>query len=105
MQKSAQQYADILHSFQASLLQKSNGPAICDLMMVVLLGHYEISSSSESRPFEHVAHVRSVGAILLDENSRFDFLTGIQLFQLANPLILKQPLKVAWAHGKSSHIH
>jgi hypothetical protein len=70
-------------------------------MTVVLLGLYEIVSSSESHPFEHVAHGRGVSAILLDENSTFDFLTGIQLFQLANPLILKQPLKVTWAHGKN----
>jgi hypothetical protein len=105
MQKSAQQYADLLHSFQASLSQKSNGLVICDVMTVVSLGLYEIVSSSESHPFEHVAHVRGVSAILLDENSPFDFLTGIQLFQLANPLVLKQPSTVTWAHGKSSQIH
>jgi hypothetical protein len=73
-------------------------------MTVVLLGLYEIASSSESHPFEHVAHGRGVSAILLDENSTFDFLTGIQLFPLANPLI-KAAIEGTWAHGKSSQIH
>jgi hypothetical protein len=94
IQDTAQQYGELLRSFQMSLSTRTGGPTIYDLMMAVLLGLYEIVSSSETYPDQHATHVRGVSAILTSDNSPFDIHAGIELFQLANPLPLKPLFKV-----------
>lgn len=43
---------------------------------------------------QHVTHARGVAAILSKEDSPFDILGSMQLFQLSNSLVLKKPLQV-----------
>ncbi|PYH90622.1 hypothetical protein BO71DRAFT_387273 [Aspergillus ellipticus CBS 707.79] len=94
LDQAAQKYVGLLHSFRITLSSQIHGPTIETLVTAILLGLYEIVSGGiGSRPGQHVAHVHGVCAILSLENSPFDLFTSTQLFQVANPLILKQPLK------------
>ncbi|OCL02966.1 hypothetical protein AOQ84DRAFT_303720 [Glonium stellatum] len=86
-------YGDLLRSFQTTLLDAVSSNTTESLMTAVLLGLYEIITSTEGNPDQHVAHVRGVSAILCSENSPFDLLAGTDLFQLGNPLLLKAPLE------------
>ncbi|RFU23778.1 hypothetical protein B7463_g12560, partial [Scytalidium lignicola] len=63
------------------------------LITAVLLGLYEILTCTKENIGEHVTHARGVSAILSSKGSPFDLLGGMQLFQLSNPLILKEPLQ------------
>lgn len=51
-------------------------------------------TSNEREPGYHTAHVRGVAAVLSNEDSPFDLVAGIQLFQLSNPMLLKKTLMV-----------
>ncbi|EXJ90106.1 hypothetical protein A1O3_03175 [Capronia epimyces CBS 606.96] len=88
-------YGDLLRSFQTSISNPETANTAESLMVAVLLGLYEIIISNEGHPGHHTAHVRGVSAILSSKNSPFDLLGGMQLFQLNNPILLKEPLKQA----------
>lgn len=99
LEESRQQYGNLLRSFHRSLSHDIQALPIEALVTAVLLGLYEIISSNERDFGQHVAHVRGVGAILLEKTSPFDLSTSTNLFQLANPLIIKQPLQVCRQYG------
>lgn len=91
------QYVSILNSFQTLLQCCQMGESTVEaLVIAILLGLYEIVSSGEPLPgqHKHVAHVRGVCALLLSPNSPFDLLSTTQLFQVANPLLIKRTLQV-----------
>ncbi|KAL4993637.1 hypothetical protein BDV10DRAFT_199430 [Aspergillus recurvatus] len=92
------QYVSLLHSFQGLLLScQVYEPTVEALVTAILLGLYEIISSQEHLPEqeqEHVAHVRGVCALMLSPNSPFDLLSSTQLFQVANPLLMKHGLRL-----------
>lgn len=95
--RARRQYVSLLGSFQF-LLQSCqlHAPTVEALVIAILLGLYEIVSSSELTPEQqkHIAHVRGVCALLLSPNSPFDLLSSTQLFQVANPLLIKHALQV-----------
>lgn len=97
------QYVSILNSFQ-TLLQccQMGEPTVEALVIAILLGLYEIVSSGEPLPgqHKHVAHVRGVCALLLNPNSPFDLLSSTQLFQVANPLLIKHTLQVRTCYSR-----
>ncbi|KAL3482776.1 hypothetical protein BJX62DRAFT_231450 [Aspergillus germanicus] len=90
------QYVSLLHSFQAVLESfQLREPTIEALMTGILLVLYEIISIHENFPGqeqEHIAHVRGVCSLMLRPNSPFDLLSSTQLFQVANPLLIKHGL-------------
>jgi hypothetical protein len=94
LEEARQKYVTLLRSFHLSLSREMHATTIEALMTAVLLGLYEIVSSSENNSVQHVAHVRGVCAILLENISPFDLSASTHLFQVANPLIIKQPLQV-----------
>ncbi|OJJ67353.1 hypothetical protein ASPBRDRAFT_200072 [Aspergillus brasiliensis CBS 101740] len=95
--RAGRQYIGLLHSFQ-DLLQCCQllAPTVEALVIAILLGLYEIISSDELSQGQqkHVAHVRGVCALLLSPNSPFDLFSSTQLFQVANPLLIKRDLQV-----------
>ncbi|KAL4802572.1 hypothetical protein BDV18DRAFT_163974 [Aspergillus unguis] len=93
--RAREQYLYTLHSFQGLMHScQVSAPTVEALVTALLLGLYEIISSSEDQPAqEHVAHVRGVCALLLSPNSPFDLQSSMQLFQVANPLLLRQAFK------------
>ncbi|KAL4914542.1 hypothetical protein BDW62DRAFT_219950 [Aspergillus aurantiobrunneus] len=71
------QYISRLRSFQGLLFScQVNAPTGEALAIAILL--------------EHVAHVRGVCALLLSPNPPFNLLSSTRLFQVANPLLVKQ---------------
>lgn len=94
------QYITLLRSFQGLLLScQLHLPTVEALVIAILLGLYEIVSSTDLLPEQqHIAHVRGVCALLLNDSSPFDLLSSTQLFQVANPLIAKGVLQV-WTAG------
>ncbi|KIX07377.1 uncharacterized protein Z518_02030 [Rhinocladiella mackenziei CBS 650.93] len=86
-------YGDLLHSFQATISHRDQANTVESLMTAVLLGLYEIITSNEDNPGQHPAHVQGVSAILCSDDSPFNLFAGCtQLFQLSNPIIIKEPL-------------
>ena len=61
---------------------------------VSLLIFAQIITADESHYGSHGAHVRGVSAMLSSDKSPFDLRQGARLFQLANSLLLKDPLQV-----------
>ncbi|KAL2847843.1 hypothetical protein BJY01DRAFT_163826 [Aspergillus pseudoustus] len=98
LSRARSQYVSLLHSFQAVLQSfQLFVPTVEALVTAILLGLYEIISSHEnllSQEQEHVAHVRGVCALMLSPNSPFDLLSSTQLFQVANPLLIKHGLRL-----------
>ncbi|KAI9709324.1 MAG: hypothetical protein M1820_003444 [Bogoriella megaspora] len=90
-------YGRLLRSFQTSLTDKERSSSVESLMTAVLLGIYEVITSSKYHPGYHTAHVRGVSAILSQEDSPFDLDAGIQLFQLGDPQLLKKSFHVIHA--------
>ncbi|KAL4938792.1 hypothetical protein BDV06DRAFT_214831 [Aspergillus oleicola] len=71
-----------------------SGPTVEALVTAILLGLYEIISSSGDHPVPgHTAHVRWVCGLMLSPNSSFELLTSMELFQVANPLLIKGTLQ------------
>lgn len=97
--KAKKQYITLLQSFQVLLLScQLHSPTVEALVIAILLGLYEIVSSADLLPEQqHVAHVRGVCALLLNDNSPFDLLSSTHLFQVANPLLAKGVLQVRTA--------
>lgn len=93
LHEARRQYVSLLCDFHNSLSHIIKEAPIEALATVVLLGLYEIVTSNENN-FGHVAHVRGVGAILMEEASPFDLSASTHLFQVANPLVIKHPLGV-----------
>lgn len=99
LEKARRQYVDLLSSFR-NFLQSCNhtGSTAQALVIAFLLGLYEIVSSTAPPPDQeqqqHVAHVRGVSALLLSPDSPFDFLSSTHMFQVADPLIIKEPVEV-----------
>ncbi|KAL2813214.1 hypothetical protein BDW59DRAFT_178279 [Aspergillus cavernicola] len=95
--RARRQYVSLLRTFQV-LLQSCQllAPTMEALVIAILLGLYEIVSSGELPPEQqkHVAHVRGVCALLLSPNSPFDLLSSTELFQVANPLLIKRALQI-----------
>ncbi|KAI2818316.1 hypothetical protein CBS115989_5211 [Aspergillus niger] len=95
--RARRQYTGLLCSFQDLLhCCQLRAPTVESLVIAILLGLYEIVSSDEitQEQQKHVAHVRGVCALLLSPNSPFDLLSSTQLFQVANPLLIKRDLQV-----------
>ncbi|TPR06040.1 hypothetical protein CAN33_0019425 [Aspergillus niger] len=95
--RARRQYTGLLCSFQDLLhCCQLRAPTVEALVIAILLGLYEIVSSDEitQEQQKHVAHVRGVCALLLSPNSPFDLLSSTQLFQVANPLLIKRDLQV-----------
>ncbi|KAF2801524.1 uncharacterized protein BDZ99DRAFT_455976 [Mytilinidion resinicola] len=90
--KTKQQYGGLLHSFRSTLMRATESDMVETLMIAVLLGLYEIVSSTESDPGQRNAHVSGVGAILSNKDSPFDLTTGTRLFQLGNAFLLPESL-------------
>lgn len=100
LENARKQYVSILNSFQTLLQYCQLGePLVEALVIAILLGLYEIVSSGEplSGQQKHVAHVRGVCALLLNPNSPFDLFSSTQLFQVANPLLIKRIVQVRTA--------
>ncbi|KAL4793011.1 hypothetical protein BDV19DRAFT_380484 [Aspergillus venezuelensis] len=95
LSRAREQYVSLLYSFQGPLLScQVSAPTVEALVTAILLGLYEIISSSVDHPAqEQVAHVRGVCALMLSPSSPFDLQSIMQLFQVANPLLLKYALK------------
>ncbi|EED14960.1 conserved hypothetical protein [Talaromyces stipitatus ATCC 10500] len=94
--KARKQYITLLQSFQVLLLScQLHSPTVEALVIVILLGMYEIVSSADLLPEQqqHVAHVRGVYALLLSDSSPFDLRSSTQLFQVASPLLARGALQ------------
>ena len=50
--------------------------------------------ATDARPNNYSAHSRGVCAILRTDNSPFDMLNNVRVWQVANPLFLKEPPSV-----------
>ncbi|KAF2496520.1 hypothetical protein BU16DRAFT_549018 [Lophium mytilinum] len=90
--RTKQQYGDLLQSFRSRLMRAAESDLVEVLITAILLGLYEIVSSTESDPSQHNAHVSGVGAILSKKDSPFDLSTGTRLFQLGNAFLLQDSL-------------
>ncbi|MCJ1390674.1 hypothetical protein MMC18_003535 [Xylographa bjoerkii] len=89
LQKAETLYFDLLPSFRWTISNEDKSTTIHSLITAVLLGLYEIITSTSTELGSHVAHARGVSAILTNKYSPFDLVCGGQLFQLPNPLSLK----------------
>ncbi|MCJ1398025.1 hypothetical protein MMC11_001222 [Xylographa trunciseda] len=89
LQKAETLYFDLLPSFRWTISNEGKSTTIQSLITAVLLGLYEIITSTSTELGSHVAHARGVSAILTNKYSPFDLVCGGQLFQLPNPLSLK----------------
>ncbi|KIW60934.1 hypothetical protein, variant [Exophiala xenobiotica] len=81
-------YFQLLQSFQRTISNVATSNIVEPLLTAVLLGLYEIISTTEAYPSAHSAHSKGVSAILTSEHSPFDIFAGAKLFQMSNPLRL-----------------
>ncbi|KAK9481539.1 hypothetical protein V1527DRAFT_486508 [Lipomyces starkeyi] len=89
LQKAETLYFDLLPSFRWTISSEGKSATIHSLLTAVLLGLYEVITSTSTELGSHVAHARGVSAFLMNRSSLFDFVCGGQLFQLPNPLSLQ----------------
>ncbi|KAF5005706.1 hypothetical protein FDECE_7867 [Fusarium decemcellulare] len=85
-------YCHILRAYHQSLSEKDSPGSLESLYTAVLLGIYEILVSPDSRPLRHVPHVRGVCALLSGGVAPLNIRSGVRIFQLGNPLLLKSPV-------------
>ncbi|RDW69212.1 hypothetical protein BP6252_08232 [Coleophoma cylindrospora] len=90
MQKANKMYFGLLPSFRLTISNKATSTTVHSLMTAVLLGLYEIITSTGTKPGAHIAHARGVSAILTSKSSPFNLLCEGKLFQLASPLPLEE---------------
>lgn len=70
------------------------------LIVIVPADVLQIIAGDHENPGQHTTHVRGIAALLSNHRSPFDMIAGVELFQLHNPLLLKEPLKVSTATRK-----
>ncbi|KAH8810998.1 hypothetical protein F5884DRAFT_876054 [Xylogone sp. PMI_703] len=91
--KTQRQYIDILQIYSRSLSAQSTHVPVEDLYTAVLLGLYEIIVGGDESTTQCMTHARGICAILSSSSSPFDLTSGPHMFQLNNPLRLRQPIK------------
>ncbi|RDW59099.1 hypothetical protein BP5796_12023 [Coleophoma crateriformis] len=79
----------LLRSFRLSISNETASASVESLITAVLLGLYEIITSTDAYHGAHIAHARGISAILISKQSPFDLVCGGKLFQLSNPLPLE----------------
>ncbi|KIW18641.1 hypothetical protein PV08_02930 [Exophiala spinifera] len=79
-------YFQLLQSFQKTISNVATSNVVESLVTAVLLGLYEIISTTEAYSSAHSAHSRGVSAILGSDHSPFSIFEGAKLFQMSNPL-------------------
>ncbi|KAJ9646062.1 hypothetical protein H2204_000724 [Knufia peltigerae] len=79
-------YFQLLQSFQKTISNVATFNIVESLVTAVLLGLYEIISTTEAYSSAHSAHSKGVSAILGSEHSPFSIFEGAKLFQMSNPL-------------------
>lgn len=82
-------YFDLLPAFRRTISNEGKTTTVHSLITAVLLGLYEIITTTSTDLGSHTAHARGVSAILTNKFSLFDLVSGVQLSQLPNPLIHK----------------
>lgn len=91
-------YNGLLQSLRAQLTASSH-LSIRSLILIVLLGIYELIVCSDTDSGYCSVHVKGITAILSSANPPLNLRAATELFQMSDPLILRKPLEPSESPG------